>query len=77
MRSRGASASDASAPQVEKEAVVIRDATVEDVERIDSLTLADFATDFSKVPIPDREGPMSEPEMKAAVDVFLDSLGRG
>jgi type IV secretion system protein VirD4 len=74
---RGASAGDASVPRVEKEAVVIRDSTVEDVERIDALTLEDFATDFSKVPIPDREGPMSEPEMKAAVDVFLDSLERG
>ena len=45
---------------------MIRDATLEDVERIESLTLEDFATDFSKVTIPDREGPASEPEMRAA-----------
>jgi type IV secretion system protein VirD4 len=70
-------AGEGATPTVEKESVVIRDATVKDVERIESLTLEDFATDFSKVPIPDREGPMSEPEMKAAVDVFLDSLERG
>ena len=66
----------APAPRTEKEEVVLRDATVEDVERIESLTLEDFATDFSKVQIPDREGPVSEPEMKAAVDTFLNSLER-
>jgi type IV secretion system protein VirD4 len=60
----------------EKGEVVLRDATVEDVERIESLTLEDFATDFSKVQIPDREGPVSEPEMKVAVDTFLNSLER-
>ena len=37
---------------------MIRNATVEDVERIESLTLEDFACDFSKVPIPDRDGPV-------------------
>ena len=59
-----------------KEEVVLRDATVEDVERIESLTLEDFATDFSKVQIPDRDGPVSEGEMNAAVDTFLNSLER-
>jgi len=59
-----------------KEEVVLRDATVEDIERIESLTLEDFATDFSKVQIPDREGPVSEHEMKAAVETFLNSLER-
>ena len=63
--------------RVEKESIVIREATVEDIERIESLTLEDFATDFSKVPIPDGEGPISEPEMKTAVDTFLNSLERG
>jgi len=70
------SVGDGSTPGVQKEAVVIRDATVEDVERIESLTLEDFATDFSKVEIPSRDGPVSEPEMKAAVDTFLNSLER-
>ena len=64
-------------PKVEKESVVIREATVEDVERIESLTLEDFATDFSKVPIPDGGGPIAESEMKTAVDNFLNSLERG
>jgi type IV secretion system protein VirD4 len=67
---------DGSAPRVEKEAVVIRDATVEDVERIESLTLEDFAADFSKIPIPDRHGPLTEGEMTTAVDAFLHSLER-
>ena len=44
-------------PRAEKEEVVIRDATVEDIERIESLTLEDFATDFSKVPDPGSRGP--------------------
>ena len=66
-----------SVPKMEKESVVIRNATVEDIERIESLTLEDFATDFSKVPIPDREGTLSDPEMKTAVDTFLSSLEQG
>ena len=49
-------AGEGAAPRVEKEDVVIREGTVEDIERIESLTLEDFATDFSKVPIPDEEG---------------------
>jgi type IV secretion system protein VirD4 len=63
-------------PRAEKEQVVLRDATAEDIERIESLTLADFATDFSRVPIPDRDGPISQHEMKAAVETFLNSLER-
>jgi hypothetical protein len=55
---------------------VIPDATLEDVERIESLTLEDFAFDFSKVQFPDRDGPLSQGEMKAAVDTFLNSLER-
>ena len=65
---------DGSAPRAEKEAVVIRDATVEDVERIESLTLEDFAADFSRVSIPDRGGPLTDGEMKVAVDAFLNSV---
>jgi hypothetical protein len=63
-------------PSAEKEQVVLRDATAEDIQRIESLTLADFATDFSKVPIPDRDGPISQHQMKAAVETFLNSLER-
>ena len=55
---------------------MIRDGTVADVERIESLTLEDFAIDFSKVQIPDREGPLRMREMKVAVETFLSSLER-
>ena len=59
-----------------KEEEVIRDGTAEDVERIESLTLEDFATDFSKLPIPDEEGPLSDGEIKLAADAFLKTLER-
>jgi hypothetical protein len=49
---------------------------VEDIERIESLTLEDFATDFSKVPMPDKEGPLSEGEITMAADAFLKTLER-
>ena len=52
---------------------VERDATTEDIERIESLTLEDFAADFSAVELP-TEGRMSEDQMKDAVESFLDTL---
>src|SRR5207302_2123917 len=64
------------APGPKKEEGVIREGTVADVERIETLTLEDFATDFSKVRIPDQDGPLSEAEMKVAVESFLVSLER-
>jgi type IV secretion system protein VirD4 len=54
----------------------VHDATVEDVDRVESLTLEDFAADFSKVEIPERDGPMTEAEMSNAVSSFLNSLER-
>jgi type IV secretion system protein VirD4 len=59
-----------------REDVVIREGTVEDIDLLESLTLEDFATDFSKVPIPDKEGPLSDAEMKVVVDAYLSSLQR-
>jgi type IV secretion system protein VirD4 len=67
-------ASGAATPQAVKENVVIREGTVRDVDRLESLTLQDFATDFSKVPLPDREGPLTDSEMKVAVDAFVNSV---
>ena len=52
---------------------VERDATAEDIERIESLTLEDFAADFSAVELP-TEGRMSEDQMKHAVESFLETL---
>jgi type IV secretion system protein VirD4 len=66
----------AAAAPPKKEDVVIREATAEDVERIESLTLEDFATDFSKVQIPAKEGSLTDGEMKIAVETFLNSLER-
>ena len=54
--------------------IVTREARPEDVERIDSLTLEDFATDFSKLQMPQREGPLSDVEMSAAVESFVSAL---
>ena len=53
---------------------MIREATVQDIERIESLTLEDFATDFSRVEIPVREGQLSDSEMFTLVDTFVGSL---
>lgn len=50
------------------------EATAQDLERIDSLTLADYATDFSKLKIPDHPGPLSSGELHAAVESFLETL---
>ncbi len=65
-----------SQPKAGKEDVVLRDATAQDIERIESLTLEDFATDFSSVKMPNGQGPMSAHEMQAAVETFLNSLER-
>ena len=63
-------------PPPKKEDEVVREATMKEIERIDSLTLEDFATDFSKVQIPEKDGPLSETEMDLAVDSFLGALER-
>ncbi|HWZ63620.1 MAG TPA: type IV secretory system conjugative DNA transfer family protein [Steroidobacteraceae bacterium] len=65
------------APRETKEDVVIRDGTVEDIGRWESLTLEDFAVDFSKVEFPQHEGKMSDAEAKTAVASFLHSIDRG
>jgi len=54
----------------------VRDATIEDVERLDALTLDDFDVDLSKVEIPDHDGPLSDAEMARAVSSFLSTLSR-
>jgi type IV secretion system protein VirD4 len=50
-----------------------REATVQDIERLESLTLEDFAADFSRVEIPEG-GPMTDTQMQAAVESFLTTL---
>ena len=53
-----------------------REATVADIERIDQLTLEDFAVDFDRVQLPQKgEGErLSAQELQAAADSFLESL---
>jgi type IV secretion system protein VirD4 len=59
----------------EKETVVIREVTPEDIEeRIDSMTWQDFARDFSRLQYPKSAGPLSEREMTALVDGFVATL---
>ena len=55
---------------------LVREATIEDIERLDSLTLDDFAADFDQVQLPEKaEGErMTSEELGAAVESFLDTL---
>ncbi len=50
-----------------------RDATVEDIDRIESLTLEDFAADFSAIELP-AEGRMSTEQIKDAAQLFVETL---
>ena len=54
--------------------VVIREGTAQDVERIESLRPEDFALDLASVQLPDKEGPLTDGEMKAAVESFVNSV---
>jgi type IV secretion system protein VirD4 len=72
----GSQASGTTKPPTVKEDVVIREGTVEDIDHLESLTLQDFAVDFSKVPIPDQEGPLTDGEMRVVVDAFVNTLER-
>jgi type IV secretion system protein VirD4 len=55
---------------------VIREATLEDIERLDSIKLEEFAADFSSIEIPEKaEGErLTSAELHTAVDSFLESL---
>lgn len=57
-------------------AALTREATAEDIERIESLTPDDFAIDLSGLEIPQHEGPLTDAEMAKAVESFLDTLTR-
>jgi type IV secretion system protein VirD4 len=56
--------------------IATREATVADIERLDSLTLEDFAVDFDRVKIPEKpEGErLTSEELHAAAQSFLDTL---
>jgi type IV secretion system protein VirD4 len=65
----------AAAPASEtQEQVVIREGTAADIARLDSLTLEDFAVNPAIPAALSHEGPMSDGDMKVAVEGFLASL---
>ncbi len=57
----------------EEEATVTRDATLADIDRIDSLQLSDYAKDLS-IAAPEHDGRLSEAELDQRVSVFVDKL---
>ena len=62
----------AAAADTTKETGMVRIGTAADIDRIESLTLEDYAAEFSKVQIP--EGDVTDAEVDAAVKQFLDML---
>jgi type IV secretion system protein VirD4 len=57
-------------------APVMREATVEDIDHLESLTLEDFDVDFDRVTIPEKpDGErLTSQELHSAVEGFLDTL---
>jgi type IV secretion system protein VirD4 len=53
-----------------------REATAADIERLESLTLEDFAVDFGRVQLPEKAGGerLTSEELQAAVENFLGTL---
>jgi type IV secretion system protein VirD4 len=54
----------------------LREATVEDIDRLESLTLEDFDVDFDRVHVPEKANGerLTSAELNAAVESFLDTL---
>jgi type IV secretion system protein VirD4 len=50
-----------------------REATVEDIDRLETLTLEDFAVDFTQVKLPEGE-KLTEQELETAVESFLATI---
>jgi type IV secretion system protein VirD4 len=65
-----------SAPREAATPPTVREATVEDIDRLESLTLEDFDVDLKNVKIPEKPPGerLSSDELNAAVDSFLESL---
>ena len=60
-----------------KEEVMIREATVEDIGRVHTLTREDFADPIPEVTPPDHEGPCTQEEIHIKAYQFADDLKRG
>jgi type IV secretion system protein VirD4 len=63
-------------PEIDELAPAMREATSEDIDRLDSMTLADFDVDFDRIEVPQKpEGErLTSQELNAAVESFLDTL---
>ena len=55
---------------------LVREATVEDIDRLESITLEDFDADFGRVTIPEKPGGerLTSQELHSAVESFLSTL---
>jgi type IV secretion system protein VirD4 len=60
------------APPLAESALATREATLADVDRLDSLTLEDFEADLGSVVLPD--GPLSEVDLVRAAGSFVDAF---
>ncbi len=73
-----ASSLNGESPVVTEEKPVFRDATADDVEHLESLTIQDFEPGIARLEVPQHDGRLSDPEMNAAVTQFLSSIkGKG
>lgn len=59
-----------------KEEIRVRDATVEDIDRIDELTLSDFAAPIEEIPVPQVES-LSTEEIAALSSAFVNCIQGG
>ena len=55
------------------EEIRVRDATIDDIERMDELTLEDFAGNLAEIEVPPG-GPLSNEQMGGLVSNFLGAL---
>lgn len=53
---------------------VTREGTVADIDRLDSLTADDFDVDFSRVKIPDHDGPVPDSDIVTAATDFVNHI---
>ncbi len=64
------------APEIDELAPAVREATPEDIDRLESLRLEDFDVDFDRIQVPQKpDGErLTSQELNAAVESFLDTL---
>jgi hypothetical protein len=70
----GVCATAAAPTETTKEEGMVRYGTRADLDRIEALTPEHFAVDFSNAPFPHDEGPLTDEELDALVEQFLETL---